>query len=118
MRFYTGQHQFYGGVDLHARTMYTHVLDARGRTVLDRDLPVAARRDERDQFFARERRRVVQPPQRPGQRRPALPAREDGHQRRRGLDDPALTVSPNALHDAKDFGGRTMSSAAGAAEEP
>jgi len=41
MRLYTGQHQFYRGVDLHARTIYTRVLDARGRTVLDRDLPAS-----------------------------------------------------------------------------
>ena len=28
MSYYTGQYRFYAGVDLHARTMYTHVLDA------------------------------------------------------------------------------------------
>lgn len=39
MRCYTGQHRFYAGVDLHARTMYTHVLDHRGQTVFERDLP-------------------------------------------------------------------------------
>jgi transposase len=39
MRCYTGQHRFYAGVDLHARTMYTHVLDARGKTVFAKDLP-------------------------------------------------------------------------------
>ena len=39
MRCYTGQHRFYCGVDLHARTMYTHVLDATGKTVFERDLP-------------------------------------------------------------------------------
>src|SRR4029078_5035100 len=38
-RCYTGQHRFYCGVDLHARTMYTHVLDASGKTVFERDLP-------------------------------------------------------------------------------
>jgi transposase len=38
-RCYTGQHRFYCGVDLHARTMYTHVLDAGGKTVFERDLP-------------------------------------------------------------------------------
>jgi transposase len=36
---YTGQHKFYVGVDLHARTMFTHVLDAKGKTVFERDLP-------------------------------------------------------------------------------
>ena len=30
MRFYNQQHQFYCGVDLHARTMYLCVLDAAG----------------------------------------------------------------------------------------
>ena len=39
MRFYNRQHRFYCGVDLHARSMYTHVLDHAGTTVLDRDLP-------------------------------------------------------------------------------
>ena len=41
MRLYTGQHQFYCGVDLHARSMFTHVLDARGRTAFERDLPAS-----------------------------------------------------------------------------
>ena len=39
MRCYTGRHRFYCGVDLHARTMYTHVLDAQGKTVFAQDLP-------------------------------------------------------------------------------
>ena len=39
MPCYTGQHRFYCGVDLHARTMYTHVLDAQGKTVFEQDLP-------------------------------------------------------------------------------
>jgi transposase len=39
MRCYTGQHRFYAGVDLHARTMFTHVLDHAGKTVFERDLP-------------------------------------------------------------------------------
>jgi transposase len=41
MRLYTRQHQFYAGIDLHARSLYAHVLDQRGRTVLDRDLPAS-----------------------------------------------------------------------------
>jgi len=41
MRLYTGQHRFYAGIDLHARSLYAHVLDERGRTVLDRDLPAS-----------------------------------------------------------------------------
>src|SRR5437762_5767996 len=28
MRLYTGQHQFYAGIDLHARSLYAHVLDS------------------------------------------------------------------------------------------
>jgi transposase len=39
MRCYSGQHRFYCGVDLHARTMFTHVLDATGKTVFEQDLP-------------------------------------------------------------------------------
>jgi transposase len=39
MRCYTGQHRFYAGVDLHARTLYVHVLDDHGQTVFERDLP-------------------------------------------------------------------------------
>src|SRR5215468_4397075 len=39
MRCYTGQHRFYCGVDLHARTLYVHVLDHKGRTVFEQDLP-------------------------------------------------------------------------------
>jgi transposase len=39
MRFYNQAHRFYAGVDLHARSMYTHVLDERGKTVLERNLP-------------------------------------------------------------------------------
>jgi transposase len=34
MRFYNQQHRFYCGVDLHARTLSLHVLDAEGKTVL------------------------------------------------------------------------------------
>jgi len=39
MRFYTQQHRFYCGVDLHARTMYLCILDALGQVVFDRNLP-------------------------------------------------------------------------------
>jgi transposase len=39
MRCYAGQHRFYCGVDLHARAMYTHVLDHAGKTVFEQDLP-------------------------------------------------------------------------------
>ena len=39
MRLYNQPHRFYAGVDLHARSMFTHILDERGRTVFERDLP-------------------------------------------------------------------------------
>jgi transposase len=39
MRFYTRQHRFYCGVDLHARTLSVHLLDPDGRTVLATTLP-------------------------------------------------------------------------------
>jgi transposase len=38
MRFYNTQHLFYCGVDLHARSMWLHILDGQGQTVFDRDL--------------------------------------------------------------------------------
>ena len=38
-RCYTGQHRFYCGVDLHARTLFVHVLDHKGKTVFEQDLP-------------------------------------------------------------------------------
>ena len=34
MRFYNQQHRFYGGVDLHARTMYLCILDQAGAILL------------------------------------------------------------------------------------
>jgi len=39
MRFYTKQHLFYCGVDLHADTMYVCVLDATGEVALHRNIP-------------------------------------------------------------------------------
>ena len=39
MRLYNQQHRFYAGVDLHARSLFTHVLDHAGRTVFEKDLP-------------------------------------------------------------------------------
>ena len=39
MRFYNQQHRFYCGVDLHARSMFTHVLDQQGKTLFEKDLP-------------------------------------------------------------------------------
>lgn len=39
MRFYTGQHRYYCGIDLHARTMYLCILDhGNGEIVLHRNL--------------------------------------------------------------------------------
>lgn len=39
MRFYTTQHPFYCGIDLHARTMYVCILNQAGATVLHRNMP-------------------------------------------------------------------------------
>jgi transposase len=39
MRCYTGQHRFYAGIDLHARSMFIHILDQKGKTVFEKDLP-------------------------------------------------------------------------------
>ena len=37
MRFYTGQHKHYCGIDLHARTMYLCIMDQAGEVLLHRD---------------------------------------------------------------------------------
>ena len=34
MRFYAKQHNYYCGIDLHARTMYVCALDSTGQVVL------------------------------------------------------------------------------------
>jgi transposase len=39
MRFYTKQHQFYCGIDLHARTMYLCILHQDGEIMLHRNMP-------------------------------------------------------------------------------
>jgi transposase len=39
MRFYTEQHRYYCGIDLHARSMYVCVLDQKGQTAVHRKLP-------------------------------------------------------------------------------
>jgi hypothetical protein len=39
MRFYSLQHRFYCGIDLHARTKHVCILDQAGRVVLDKNLP-------------------------------------------------------------------------------
>ena len=38
MRFYTQQHHYYCGIDLHARTMYVCILDAAGNVLVHKDL--------------------------------------------------------------------------------
>ena len=42
---YNQQHQFYAGVDLHARSMYLHIVNAKGKTVFERELPTWPSRD-------------------------------------------------------------------------
>ena len=42
MRFYNQQHQFYCGVDLHARSMYLCIRDQAGAIVLHQDLVAQA----------------------------------------------------------------------------
>ncbi len=39
MRFYTQQHQYYCGIDLHARTMYLCIIDQTGTVLVHRNLP-------------------------------------------------------------------------------
>jgi len=47
MRFYTGQHRYYCGIDLHARTMYVCILDHEdGKVVLHRNMRCAPYRDD------------------------------------------------------------------------
>ena len=41
MRFYTNQHRYYCGIDLHARSMYVCVLDPQGQILLHRNMPCA-----------------------------------------------------------------------------
>jgi transposase len=39
MHFYTRQHQYYCGIDLHARSMYVCIVDQRGEVLVHRNLP-------------------------------------------------------------------------------
>lgn len=39
MRFYTENHKYYCGIDLHARTMYVCILDQAGNVLIHRNLP-------------------------------------------------------------------------------
>ena len=47
MRYYTGHHQYYCGVDLHARTMYLCVVNQQDEILLHREIPTDA-----DRFLA------------------------------------------------------------------
>jgi len=38
MRFYTKQHQYYCGIDLHARTMYLCILDREGNILINKNM--------------------------------------------------------------------------------
>lgn len=38
MRFYTNQHRYYCGIDLHARTIYLCILNQEGEFVLHRNI--------------------------------------------------------------------------------
>ena len=44
MRFYTQQHQYYCGIDLHARTMYICIKDQQGNILVHRNLPTKPER--------------------------------------------------------------------------
>ena len=57
MRFYKNTHAFYAGVDLHARSMFTHILDHAGTTVFERDLPASPESSRNRAFSCRPGRR-------------------------------------------------------------
>ena len=40
MNFYTGQHQYYCGIDLHAKSMYLCILDQAGQLKLHRNFKI------------------------------------------------------------------------------
>ena len=42
MRYYTGQHQYYCGVDLHARTMYLCVVNQADEILYHKEIPTKA----------------------------------------------------------------------------
>ena len=39
MNFYTKQHSFYSGIDLHAKQMYVCILNQKGDVLLHRNMP-------------------------------------------------------------------------------
>ncbi len=41
MQFYTTEHDYYCGIDLHARTMYVCIIDSKGKIVVERNMPSA-----------------------------------------------------------------------------
>jgi len=41
MRFYTQHHQFYCGIDLHARAMYVCIMDQPGKVLVHKNLLAA-----------------------------------------------------------------------------
>ena len=41
MRFYTGQHQYYCGIDLHTKNMYVCILDQAGKILVHKNLPTS-----------------------------------------------------------------------------
>jgi hypothetical protein len=43
MRYYTEQHQFYCGIDLHARQMYLCIIDSEGKIQLHRNMPTTVK---------------------------------------------------------------------------
>ncbi|MGD8876092.1 MAG: transposase, partial [Gammaproteobacteria bacterium] len=47
MRFYTKTHQYYCGIDLHAKTMYVCILNATGETLVHRNI-----RTDQQRFLA------------------------------------------------------------------
>lgn len=56
MRFYTKQHKFYCGIDLHARMMYVCILDKEGNIVLHKNMKSGT-----DSFLGPFRRLLTQP---------------------------------------------------------
>jgi transposase len=41
MRFYTGQHQYYCGIDLHTQNMYVCIFDQAGKILLHKNIPTS-----------------------------------------------------------------------------
>lgn len=44
MRFYTQTHQYYCGIDLHARSMYLCILNQAGEVLVHRNIPTDGQR--------------------------------------------------------------------------